>query len=171
MALTALVFLPVNVQVDHLSQVSRPIALSVGKVGLGIALLGFFACTFGAALETGLSTGYTIAQFFGWTWGKTRAPHDAARFHLVIGIALIAAIAVGLTSLDPIKVTEYSLVFAAVALPLTYFPILLVANDPAHMGAKVNGWVRNALGTVFLAIVCVAAIAAIPLMIITKGGA
>ena len=39
-----------------------------------------------------------------------------------------------LTTVDPIMVTEYSVVFSAVALPLTYFPILVVANDPDYMG-------------------------------------
>ena len=31
------------------------------------------------------------------------------------------------------------MVFSAVALPLTYLPILIVANDPEYMGDKVNG--------------------------------
>ena len=33
-------------------------------------------------------------------------------------------------------VTEYAVIFSAVALPLTYLPILLVANDPAYMQAR-----------------------------------
>jgi Mn2+/Fe2+ NRAMP family transporter len=170
MALTALVFQPLNIQVDHLSQVSQPIALALGKVGLIVAIVGFFACTFGAALEAGLSSGYAVAQYFGWPWGKGMAPLRAARFHLVVLIGLIAAVVVGLTSVDPVKVTEYSLAFSAVALPLTYLPILLVANDPAYMGDKVNGRFRNALGVLFMVIVVAAAVAAIPLMIWTKGG-
>ena len=51
------------------------------------------------------------------------------------------AVAVLLTTVDPIKVTEYSVVFSAVALPLTYFPILVVANDPDYMGdPSTAGW-------------------------------
>jgi Mn2+/Fe2+ NRAMP family transporter len=61
-------------------------------------------------------------------------------------------------------------VFSAVALPLTYFPILVVANDPDYMGEHVNGRIANALGTVYLFIIAVAAIAAIPLMIWTRMG-
>ena len=53
-----------------------------GKVGLAVAIVGFFAATFGAALETGLSCGYTVAQYFGWQWGKRVRPRQAARFHL-----------------------------------------------------------------------------------------
>jgi Mn2+/Fe2+ NRAMP family transporter len=169
-ATTALVFLPASVQVDTLAQVGLPVAVALGKIGLAIALLGFFAATFGAACETGLSVGYSIAQYFGWQWGKFVRPRQAARFHLVLLLSTIIGIAVLLTTIDPIKVTEYSVVFSALALPLTYFPILVVANDPDYMGEHVNGRLANALGSVYLLIVLVASLAAIPLMILTKAG-
>jgi Mn2+/Fe2+ NRAMP family transporter len=75
------------------------------------------------------------------------------------------------TGVDPIAVTEYSVVFSAVALPLTYLPILLVANDREYMGTEVNGRGANALGVVYLVIILIAALAAIPLLILTGAGA
>ena len=51
-----------------------------------------------------------------------------------------------MTGYDPVKLTEYSVIFSVVALPLTYLPILLVANDRAYMGANVNGKLANFLG-------------------------
>jgi manganese transport protein len=169
-AATTLVFLPVGVQVDTLGQVALPVAVALGKIGLAIALLGFFAATFGAACETGLSVGYSLAQYFGWQWGKFVRPRQAARFHLVLLLSTILGIAVLLTTVGPIKVTEYSVVFSAVALPLTYFPILVVANDPDYMGEHVNGRLANGLGTVYLILVILASVAAIPLMLVTKAG-
>jgi Mn2+/Fe2+ NRAMP family transporter len=169
-ALTSLILMPADIEVDTLAQVGLPVAVALGKLGLAFALLGFFAATFGAACETGLSVGYSISQYFGWQWGKFVAPRQAGRFHLVLLISTIAAIGVLLTTVDPIKVTEYSVVFSAVALPLTYFPILVVANDADYMGDHVNGRLANGLGTVFLIIVVVAALAAIPLMLATKAG-
>ena len=59
------------------------------------------------------------------------------------------------TAVDPILVTEVSVVFSAVALPLTYLPILVVANDPDYMGEHVNGRIANALGTVYLVVIAV----------------
>ncbi|HEY9376890.1 MAG TPA: divalent metal cation transporter [Jiangellaceae bacterium] len=165
-----LVLLPAGVSVDTLGQVGLPVAVALGKVGLAFVLIGFFAATFGAACETGLSVGYSIAQYFGWQWGKYVRPREAARFHVVLLLAAITGIAVLLTTVDPIKVTEYSVVFSAVALPLTYFPILVVANDAGYMGDKVNGRLANTLGTAYLFIVIAAALAAIPLMIVTKAG-
>jgi manganese transport protein len=169
-ATATLVFLPAGIQVDTLAQVALPVAVALGKIGLAVVLLGIFAATFGAACETGLSVGYSLAQYFGWQWGKFVRPRQAARFHVVLLLSTIAAVGVLLTTVDPIKVTEYSVVFSAIALPLTYFPILVVANDPDYMGTHVNGRFANALGTVYLVLVLVASIAAIPLMLLTKAG-
>lgn len=83
----------------------------------------------------------------------------------------VLATGVLITAVDPILVTEVAVVFSAVALPLTYFPILVVANDPDYMGEHANGRLANALGSVYLVVIAVAALAALPLMIVTGMGA
>jgi Mn2+/Fe2+ NRAMP family transporter len=168
---TAVVFGPMDASVGTLGQVGLPVAVALGKIGLAVAIVGFVAATLGAACETGLSVGYSIAQYRGWQWGKYVRTDVAARFHLVLALATIPATGVLLTTVDPILVTEFSVVFSAVALPLTYFPILVVANDPDYMGEHVNGRLANSLGTVYLGLILVAALAAIPLMIVTRMGA
>ncbi|PWU44409.1 hypothetical protein DLE60_02795 [Micromonospora globispora] len=170
MATAATVFHPLQMSVDALSQVALPAAVALGKLGLAAAILGFFAATFGAAMETGLSSAYTVAQYFGWAWGKLRRPREAARFHTVLMVAILVGVAVLMTTIDPIQLTEYTLVFSAVALPLTYLPILVVANDRGYLGRRVNGRLANTVGLLYLAIVLAAAIAAIPLMIVTRMG-
>ncbi|HEY0891099.1 MAG TPA: divalent metal cation transporter [Nocardioides sp.] len=162
---------PEGITVDTLGQVGMPVAEAFGKIGLAVAILGFVAATFGAACETGLSVGYSVAQYFGWQWGKYVRPDVAARFHLLLGGVTLLAVAVLVTSVDPIMVTEMSVVFSAVALPLTYFPILVVANDHDYMGEHVNGRLANGLGSFYLVVVGVAAALAIPLMIWTRMGA
>ena len=171
MAITTVVFAPRQIAVDSLPQVALPVAVSVGKIGLACVLVGMFAATFGAALETALSAGYAVGQYFGWEWGKHVRPREAARFHLLVLVTIVAAVLFGLTGADPVKVTEYSIVLSAAALPLTYFPILVIANDRDYMGDKVNGPVLNTIASVYLVILVVIAVATIPLMIITKGGA
>jgi Mn2+/Fe2+ NRAMP family transporter len=171
MASAHLVLAPRQISVDELSQVVLPAAFVLGKLGLAAAILGIFAATFGAALETALSAGYTVSQYFGWQWGKYVRAREAARFHVVVLVAIALAMLFALTGVDPVKVTEYSIVLSAAALPLTYFPILVIANDPDYMGDKVNGRLLNTLGTVYLIILLAVSVATIPLMIITKGGA
>jgi Mn2+/Fe2+ NRAMP family transporter len=171
MACAATVFLPLGAGVDSLAQTGLPVPVALGRLGLAVVILGFFAATFGAALETGLSAGYTTAQYFGWQWGKYVPPRRAARFHSVVLVSILLGVAMLLTTIDPIQLTEYSLVFSAVVLPLTYLPILVVANDREYLGDRVNGPVGNALGVFYLVVILVVAVAAIPLTIITGVGA
>jgi Mn2+/Fe2+ NRAMP family transporter len=170
MSCAYLVLAPHDIGVDELSQVALPVAVILGRLGLAVALLGIFAATFGAALETSLSAGYTVAQYLGWPWGKHRRPRQASRFHAVILIAILAAVVIACSGIDPVKVTEYSIVLSAAALPLTYFPILVIANDPAYMGDNTNGRTLNTVATIYLIVLSVVALATIPLMIITKAG-
>jgi manganese transport protein len=168
--LTAVVLMPRGVEVATLAQTVLPVAAVLGQVGLAVVILGVFAATFGATLETALSGGYSIAQYFGWQWGKLVRPREAPLFHAVIILAMLAGGMLLLTTVDPIKVTEYSVVFSAVALPLTYVPILIVANDRDYLGQRVNGRFQNVLAFVYLGIILVASLAALPLMIWTKAG-
>jgi len=170
-ACSYVVFHPLGASIDTLGQVGMPVAIALGKIGLAIALLGFVAATFGAACETGLSTGYSIAQYFGWQWGKGVRTDVAARFHVVLLLSTVVALGILATTIDPVQVTEASVVFSALALPLTYFPILVVANDHDYMGEHVNGRMMNALAMIFMVVLTVVALAAIPLMIWTRMGA
>jgi len=169
-ACAAVVLQPHGIEVDTLGQVGLPVVVAVGKIGVALALIGFFAATFGAACETGLSVGYSVAQYFGWLWGKFVQPLRAARFHTVVLLSCIAAVGILLTTVDPVMLTEYSVVFSAIALPLTYLPILVVANDKTYLREHVNGWLANTLGSIYLVIVVVASVLALPLMLITKAG-
>ncbi len=166
----ALTLMPLGVKVTTLSQVVLPVAEAGGRVLLIAIILGVVAATFGAALETTLSTGYTLAQFFGWSWGKFRTPAEAARFHSTMIVCLLVGVAVLATGVDPVMVTEISVVFSAVALPLTYLPILIVANDPDYLGDQVNPRLLNIAGQVYFVLILVASVAAIPLMIVTGVG-
>ncbi|MEA2484518.1 MAG: hypothetical protein QOC55_2465, partial [Thermoleophilaceae bacterium] len=166
----AVVLLPKQIDVTSLSQVVLPVALAGGKLAIAFVLVGIVAAVFGAALETTLSAGYTIAQFLGWPWGKFRSPAKASRFHVLMIVCLIVGMGVLFTGVDPVAVTEFSVVFSAIALPLTYLPILIVANDPTYMGAKVNGKLLNGASMVYLVVILVASLAAIPLMILSGAG-
>ncbi|GII23755.1 NRAMP family divalent metal transporter [Planosporangium mesophilum] len=170
MATAATLFHPLRIELDSVGQAILPVAIGLGKLGLVAAILGLFAATFGAAMETGLSAAYTVAQYFGWQWGKLVAPRQAARFHTLLLVSVLTGVLLLLTTVDPVRLTEFMLVFSAVILPLTYLPILVVANDHEYLGERVNGPVANTVGTVFLLVIVVAAVAAVPLMIATGMG-
>lgn len=169
-ALAAVTLNPAGISVETLSQVVLPVAAAGGQLLLAFAIAGLVAVTAGAALETALSSGYMVAQYAGWPWGAAKSPSQAPRFHVVIMFVLVCAVGVLMTGVDPIMLTEASVVFSAAALPLTYLPILVVANDREYMGEHVNGRFTNALGSIYLVLVCVVAAASIPLLIWTGMG-
>ncbi len=72
---------------------------------------------------------------------------------LLLGTAFV------LTTVDPIRVTIVSVVLGAAAIPLTYLPILVTANDRDYLGDRVNGWFANTLGVVVLAVMVAVSLA------------
>jgi manganese transport protein len=164
------VFAPQQVDVELTGTAAIPAVLVLGKWGLALALLGMFAAYAGAAIETAFSNGYNIAQFFGWPWGKIERPRHAALFTLSWIATLLLAVAIIETGVDPIDVVQYSIIFSVVILPLTYLPTLLVARDRQIMGRYANRALADVLGATFLVLITVAAVAAIPLLILTHGG-
>ncbi|WP_017574029.1 NRAMP family divalent metal transporter [Nocardiopsis halotolerans] len=170
MGCAAVWLMPASVQVEDLGQVALPVVAALGRIGLIVVLVGFFAATFGAALESALASGYGLAQYFGWPWGKTKPPEQVPYFQLAILLGLLAGTLFILTGLDPIKVVEYSIVLSAGALPLTYLPIFVVANDRGYLGDRVNSRFTNIVGSVYLVLLLAVSIVAIPLMLYTKAG-
>ena len=57
-----------------------------------------------------------------------------------------------------------------VVMPLTCYPIMRVAMDRGVMKRRVNSRTDTAVGIVFLILITIAALAAIPLMILTDSG-
>jgi manganese transport protein len=170
MIVAGALFLPNGIQPELLGTTALGAEVPLGTIGLLLALVGMLFAVGGAAIDTCFSGAYNIAQFFGWEWGKFRRPAGAPRFTLSWILLLLLAMALTLTGIDPVKLTEYAVIFSVVALPLTYLPILLVANDRAYMGRHVNGRLANTFGIIYLLVILVVAVTAIPLMILTNQG-
>jgi Mn2+/Fe2+ NRAMP family transporter len=166
----AVLFRPAHVDPRLPGVVALQVATPFGKTGLVAALGGMVMAFGGAAVETALSAAYSLCQFFGWRWGRYRKPAETPRFTLAWVAAFGVALAIVLTGVDPLQLVEWSIVFSIVILPLTYLPLLLIANDRKYMGEAVNGWLANVLGVGFYGLLVLAAVAALPLYLITSGG-
>jgi Mn2+/Fe2+ NRAMP family transporter len=163
-------FLRHGIAPEHLGSIALGAQVPMGEAGLVLALVGILFAVGGASIDTVYSGAYNLAQFFGWEWGRYRHPAGAPRFTLTWLVLLVLALGIVMTGVDPVMLTEYAVIFSAVALPLTYVPILLVANDPEYMGAHRNGRLANVLGVIYLVVIMVIATTAIPLMILTNVG-
>jgi Mn2+/Fe2+ NRAMP family transporter len=162
--------LPHGITPDFLGTTALMAQAPLGEIGLILALVGMLFAVGGAALDVSFSGAYSLAQFFGWEWGKYRQPTGAPRFTVTWLVLFGLGAIVVLTGVDPIQVTEFSVIFSAVALPLTYVPILLVANDRAYMGSYANGKLGNVFGVVYLFVILVIAVSAVPLLVLTNLG-
>jgi Mn2+/Fe2+ NRAMP family transporter len=163
-------FLSHGISPQHLGTVALAAEQPLGQVGLLLALVGILFAVGAASIDTVFAGAYNLAQFCGWEWGRYRHPRGAPRFALTWLVLLLLALGILMTGVDPVLLTEYAVLFSVVALPLTYVPILLVANDKAYMGRYVNGRIANALGLIYLVVIMIVALAAIPLMILTNVG-
>jgi Mn2+/Fe2+ NRAMP family transporter len=145
-------------------------AIPFGTWGLVLALAGMFFAVAGAAVETCLANAYSVSQFFGWVWGRHKKPWEAPRFTIAWIVLFLLALGIILTGVDPMQLVEYAVLFSILVLPLTYLPLLLLAGDKSYMREHSNGPLAKTLGWLYFVIITLAALAALPLFILTSGG-
>ena len=163
-------FGPVNVSPEVPGSAALQVAIPFGRWGLILALLGMLFAVAGAAVETCMSNAYALSQFFGWEWGRHKKPWEAPRFTVAWIVFFLAALALVLTGIDPMTLVEYAVLFSILVLPLTYLPLMLLANDKTYMDQYANGPFAKVLGWLFFVVITLAAVAAIPLYLLTSGG-
>jgi Mn2+/Fe2+ NRAMP family transporter len=163
-------FLDKGIEPQFLGSIALGAEVPLGQIGLLLALVGILFAVSGAAIDTLFSGAYNLAQFLGWEWGRYRHPSGAPRFTLTWLVLLALGLAAVMTGVDPVQLTEYAVIFSAVALPLTYIPILIVANDRTYMREYVNGRLANIVGVVYLFVILVISVTAVPLLILTNVG-
>jgi manganese transport protein len=168
--LGAVFFLPQGIFPDLLSTAAMAAALPYGRTALLLSLLGILAAVSGAAIETALSTAYNVCQFLDWKWGKAFPARNVPRFtKLWVGTFLVA-FAIVITHINPMTLVQASVIFAVLILPATYLPVLLVANDKKEMGKHANGRAMRIFGWMFFVLLSLAALAGVPLLVLTHGG-
>jgi Mn2+/Fe2+ NRAMP family transporter len=170
LANSAQMFGPANVDPEIPGSAALQAAIPFGQWGLIIALLGMLFAVAGAAIETCLANAYSIAQFFGWPWGRHKKPWEAPRFTVAWIVLFVVALAIVLTGVDVMMLVELAILLSILVLPLTYLPLLLLSGDRQYMGQYANGPVAKMLGWFYFALIVVAAVAAVPLFILTSGG-
>ena len=163
-------FLGKGIQPETLGTIALGAGVPLGEIGLILAIVGMLFAVAGASIDTLFSGAYDLAQFCGFEWGRHKTPAGAPRFTLTWIVLLILAMLAVMTGVDAVKLTEFAVIFSVVALPLTYLPILLVANDKAYMKEYVNGRLANVIGILYLVIIMIVALTAIPLMLLTNLG-
>ena len=170
LALAAQLFAPTGVAPQMPGSVPLQTAIPFARLGLIVALLGMLFAVSGAAVETCMANAYSLSQFFGWEWGRHKKPWEAPRFTLTWIVVMLVALLIVMTGVEVMSLVGYAIVFSIVVLPLSYLPLMLLANDKSYMREYANKWLAKGLGWLFFVIVTIAAVAAIPLYVLTSGG-
>jgi manganese transport protein len=167
---SAQLFGPADISPQMPGSAALQAAIPFGATGLVLALLGMLFAIAGAAVETCLANAYSVAQFFGWQWGRHKKPWEAPRFTMAWIILFLLALLIILSGVDPMKLVEFAVLFSILVLPMTYLPLLLLAGDKSYMREHANGPIARTLGWTYFLILSLAAVAALPLFILTSGG-
>jgi Mn2+/Fe2+ NRAMP family transporter len=170
LAVAVQLFRPANVSPELPGSIALQTAIPFGKTGLLLGLVGMLIAVAGSAVEVGMTNAYATAQFFGWEWGRHNKPWNAPRFTIGWLATLLLSLLIVLTGVDVMTLVDYAIVLSIIILPLSYFPVMLLADDRSYMGQYANKWLAKGLGWLFFAIVTITAVAAAPLYLLTSGG-
>jgi len=167
--LSAMVLQPKSISGITLSEVGLSMAEAFGPTGAKLYAVALFTTCFGAALEISLSTGYNVAQGFGWEWGEHKTPAETPRFSLVITLYLLVGLGIALLGVDPLQLALFGSAFTALVLPISLFPFLVLMNDRDYLKDQVNKPWRNVAVIAVLSIASLVALVTIPLLILSGG--
>src|ERR1051325_7048137 len=121
----------------------KPLAGAGAKVLLGVGLIGtgFLAVPF----LTG-SSGYALAEVFGWKHGLEDKPDEAKKFYWILAISTAAAIEINFLGINPVRALLWAAVINGLLAPPLLVLIMLIGSRKRIMKEHTNGVVLNVLG-------------------------
>jgi Mn2+/Fe2+ NRAMP family transporter len=162
----ALVLFPREIQVDRYEQIAMVLASPLGRAGFVLFLMTLFITCFGSTLEIVLSLAYLLAQGFGWNWSENLKPEKDARFATTYTVLiLLAAVPIAL-GMNPLALTNLSMVATAASLPVTVIPLLVLMNDGEILLTHTNGWLGNIALVIIALLSVVLLVSAVPLQLL-----
>jgi Mn2+/Fe2+ NRAMP family transporter len=162
--------LPNAIAPDFVGAPILGVLASMGQVSALVALLGLLFAISGSTVETAFAGAYNLSQFAGWKWGRRHSPQKTPKFTASWLIILALGAVVIMSGVDPVQLTEYAVIFSVIIMPLTYYPVVKVARDKQLMGEYANGRITNILAYIYLLMIVLVSVAAIPLMIFSHQG-
>jgi len=169
LVVAAMVFLPRGVQVDRYEQAALLLPPVLGHPGFVLFLASLGIACFGATAEITLAMAYLLAQGMGWDWSENAKPKENARFSLTYTVTILLAGIVMTLGIDPLKLTNFSMMLTAASLPVTVIPMLVLMNDDTLVREHRNKWFGNLALGVLSVLTIVVLLSAVPLQILGSG--
>ncbi len=145
----------------------RPLAGPAATLLLAIGLIG--AGMLAVPILTG-SAAYALSEALGWRFGLDRKPSTAKQFYAVIAVSTLAGVLINFAGINPIDALFWAAVINGLLAPPLLVLIMLVANNRAVMGERVNSVWVNALGWLTTLAMLAAAIGLVVTLLRSRGG-
>jgi NRAMP (natural resistance-associated macrophage protein)-like metal ion transporter len=123
------------------------VLMALGLIGTGVLAV---------PILTG-SGAYAVAEAFGWKCGLDEKPGRAKEFYLVMAASTLVALGIDFVGVSPVKALFWTAVINGFLSPPLLVVIMLIANNRAVMGKRVNGRALNVLGWATTALMFAAA--------------
>ena len=117
-----------------------------GEIAKGIFAVGIISTGLLAIPVLAGSSGYVLADTFGWKQGLNKKFKQAKAFYLVIAAATSIGLLINLIHIDPIKALIYAAVINAVTSIPILFAVLKISNDKSILKEETNGKLSNTVG-------------------------
>jgi len=128
----------------------RPLAGNLAKYlfAIGVIGVGFLAVP---VMTTGAA--YDLSQSRGWKHGLHAKPAEAKKFYAAITVITVIAMSLNFLGINPMKALVWAAIVQGFSTPPLMLLIMLITNNRAIMGERLNGRAINVLGWVTTAAV------------------
>jgi len=138
------------------AQALRPLAGDAAGLLLAAGLIG--AGFLAVPILTG-SAAYAVSEALGWRFGFDQKPGQAKQFYAIIAASTLIGMLINFTGIGQIAALFWTAVINGFLAPPLLVVLLLIANNQAVMGGRVNGWFVNLLSGVATLVMFGAAVA------------
>lgn len=146
---------------DQAAKALEPLVKSFPNAGIiakMIFALGIIGTGLLAVPVLAGSSGYALADAFGWKEGLSKKFGQAKYFYLVIAASTVIGLWINFTNIDPIKALVYTAIINGIVSVPLLFVIMKISNDKKILGGGTNGRLSNILGWTTFAIIAVSVV-------------
>jgi NRAMP (natural resistance-associated macrophage protein)-like metal ion transporter len=133
-------------EIESASQAAEALRPLAGDAGYVLMAFGLIGTGLLAVPILTASAAYALAETVGWKTGLAKKPELVKEFYLVITASTLAGLGISLIGIGPIQALFWTAVINGCLAPPVLVLIMLVGNNAAIMGKRVNGFWINVLG-------------------------
>jgi NRAMP (natural resistance-associated macrophage protein)-like metal ion transporter len=140
---------------EEAAEALRPLAGNAATVLMALGLIG--TGLLAVPILTG-SAAYAVCETFGWKCSLDAKPAQAKEFYIVLAASTLGGVIIDLIGISPMNALFWTAVINGFLAPPLLVVIMLIANNKAIMGKRVNSLGLNVMGWLTVAIMFLAAL-------------